>query len=121
VEGFLCLLLKRERDFTPIGRHNFPHTLEEIREIFMDTRCPPNILRKFIQALHMREVRDKKRQRKVLLVGKQPISYTHLCSLLVGGNVIVHLVGTFLLVPHNKRGGGVKTWVGNFVAGQKNK
>jgi hypothetical protein len=52
--GFLCLLLKREKDFTPISRHNFPPTLKEILEMFMDVWCPPNRLRKLIQALYMR-------------------------------------------------------------------
>ncbi len=52
--GFLCLLLKRERDFRPISRHNFPPTLKEILEMFMDVWCPPHIIRKFIQALYMR-------------------------------------------------------------------
>ncbi len=69
-------------------------------------------------------MRDKKRQRKVLLVGKQLISYTHLCSLLVGGNFKFIMLGQFYWSITTKggwRGVGVKTWVGNFVVGQKNK
>jgi hypothetical protein len=52
-----------------------------------------------------REVRDKKRQRKVLLVGKQPISYTHLHSFVSGWKFQVHHVGDNSIGPPQQNGG----------------
>jgi hypothetical protein len=91
-----------------MSRHNFPPTLKEILEIFMDIWCPPIILRKFIQALYMRGEGLKKGKGKCLLVGKQPISCTHLCSLLVGGNFKFIMSGQFYWSITTKGHGGAR-------------